>query len=548
MLLTVMPGPARAQQTDGVTERLIQILVKNGVLTQAQAASLLEEARKEARNGKPAAPAVAPAVAAQTPEKPVAPGSVRVTYVPEAMRKQIAAEVKQQVLQQAEDEGWAEPNVVPQWTQRVRVFGDVRIREQSDLFPRGNYNLFPDFNAINSSSNGFDTNGTALPPLLNSTEDRLRTRLRARLGVEADIADWAKADIRIATGSDNSPVSTNQTLGSTGDFTKYALWLDQAYITMKPFPEMTVTTGRMPNPFWTSDLIYDEDLNFDGFAVASRFGDPKHFGEFFTIGGFPVFNTAFNFGSTNDVKTSSHDSWLLAVQGGTDWRPVEDVATRLALGYFTYANVQGKESALCVAPSTFGSCGTDATRAPFAQFGNSMFPIRNISNAGSTSVSQPEYYGLASKFNVLDVRLQGTYLGYHPVDISLEGDFAKNLGFDQTAILKKGPVNNLGNGGTYSGGDTAWMIRMTAGHLELKQAWDWNVSLAYKYVESDAVLDALTDSKFHLGGTNAKGIVMAGNLALAPNLWLSMRWYSTDAISGPPFAVDSILFDLNAKF
>ena len=41
---------------------------------------------------------------------------------------------------------------------------------------------------------------------------------------------------------------------------------------------------------------------------------------------------------------------------------------------------------------------------------------------------------------------------------------------------------------------------------EITKRWDWNVSLAYKYVESDAVLDALNDPDFHLGGTNARAL------------------------------------------
>ncbi len=549
-LLMLAGAPAQAQQADGVTERLIQILVKNGALTKEQANALVEDARKEAQAAKTFARMEPVSTANQpvTPGKPIIPGSVRVTYVPDIMRKQIAAEVKQQVLQQAEEEGWAEPNAVPQWSQRIKVFGDIRMREQLDAFPHGNYNLFPDFNSINGSSNGFDTNGTSLPPLLNATENRTRTRLRARIGVEAQIADWATIDIRIATGNDSSPVSTNQTLGSTGDFSKYALWLDQAYIRMEPLSFVTVTTGRMPNPFWTSDLLYDEDLNFDGFALSTHMNNEKKLGGFLTLGGFSLFNTAFNFGSTQAAKSPSHNSWLLALQAGGDWRPAEDVATRFALGYFAATNVQGKASPLCDAPTIFGSCATDATRASFVQFGNSLFPIRNISTIGTTSAAQPELYGLASNFNVLDMRYKATYLGYHPVDLTIEGDYSKNLGLVQNAVLKKAPVNNLGNNGVYQSGDTGWMVRVSAGHPDMKTAGAWNISLAYKYVEADAVLDALTDSKFHLGGTNAKGFVLLGNVALAPDFWLSSRWSSTNAVSGPPYAVDTLMFDLNAKF
>lgn len=548
--LLLAAAPAYAQQPDTVTERLIQILVKNGALTKDQATSLIEDARKEAMAASKAAAkqASAPPAAAAADAKPVAPGTVRVTYVPEITRKQIAAEVKQQVLQQAQDEGWAEPNVVPGWSQHIRVFGDVRMRGQADQFPRGNYNLFPDFNSINTSSNGYDTNGTGLPPLLNNTENRLRFRLRARMGVEAQIADWATATIRVATGNDSSPVSTNQTLGSTGDFSKYALWLDQAYIRMTPSAGTSAMTGRMPNPFWTSDLLFDDDLNFDGFAASARIGNEKSLGGFLTLGGFPLFNTSFNLGSNAATKTPSHDAWLVGGQIGGDWRPREDIATRFALGYFGAANVQGKESPLCYAPTAFGTCATDTTRAPYVQFGNSLFGIRNVAQVGTSSTASPQYYGLASNFNVIDAHVMARYLSYHPVDLGFEADYTKNLGYNRAAVLAKSPVNNLGASGVYQSGDTGWMVRFSVGYHDMKTEGAWNVSLAYKYVEADAVMDALTDSKFHQGGTNAKGSIVTGNLAVAPDLWLSMRWYSTNAISGPPYAVDTMMFDLNAKF
>lgn len=537
---------AWAQPASGdVTEKLIQILVKNGVLTQPQAKDLLDQARAEAR----ARPTVAPAAAASTAtDKPAPQGTVRVTYVPESVRKQIAAEVKQQVLQQAQDQGWAEPSVIPGWTQRVRVYGDVRMRGQWDNFPSNNYNLFPDFNGINGSSNGYDTNSASLPPLLNTTQGRMRTRLRARLGVEAQITDWAVANIRIATGSDSSPVSTNQTLGATGDFSKYAIWLDTAYIQMKPVSYTTISVGRMPNPFWTTDLLYDDDLNFDGFAVANKFGHSDGVQGFVTLGGFPVFNTAFNLGSTNAAKTSSQDGWLVAVQGGAEWRFQEEWKAKIGMGFFGYNNIEGRKSQLCVGPTSFGSCSTDTTRAPFIQFGNTVFPVRNISTAGSSTTAQPQFYGLASKFQELDIHAQMSYYGFHPVDVVVDADYVMNMAFDRRKTASKSPVNNIGANNAFVGGDTGWTLKLTVGRPELKTAWDWNVSVAYKYIESDAVLDALTDSKFHLGGTNAQGFVLGGNLAFARDLWMSARWYSTNAISGPPYSVDSIMIDLNAKF
>jgi hypothetical protein len=548
-LLASAPIAAQAQSDASAVEKLLQILVKNGVVTRDQADGLARQARDEARAahaGNAAAPAGTPVAA--TKEKPIAPGTVRVTYVPETVRKQIAAEVKQQVMQQATEEGWAEPNSIVEWTQRIKITGDVRVRGQSDLFPSGNFNAFPDFNAINGASNGFDSTSGVNPPLLNTTENRTRARLRARLGVEAKVTDWVEADIRIATGNDRSPVSTNQTLGAQGDFSKTPIWLDQAAIIMRPDPRLTVSVGRFANPFWTTNLSYDNDLNFDGLAASGHIPITDHLAANIVAGGFPVFNTAFALGSTNLTKTASHDAYLLAAQAGAEWKPQPQWSGRLAVGYFAYQNVQGLTSSLCASHTSYGSCDTDVTSAPFVQFGNSVFPVRNISAVNGTSTAEPQLYGLASGFNVLNVHGQTTYSGFHPIDVRPEFEYVRNLAFNQNTINSRGPVNNLGVNNAFVGSGDGYLLRVSLGHLDLVEANDWNLALTYKYVGSDAVLDALTDSNFHDGGTNAKGFILGGNYALGHNVWLTGTYMSSTAVSGPPFAVDTLQADLNVKF
>ena len=82
----------------------------------------------------------------------------------------------------------------------------------------------------------------------------------------------------------------------------------------------------------------------------------------------------------------------------------------------------------------------------------------------------------------------------------------------------------------------------------MKEWGDWQVFGAYKYLQRDAVVDAFTDSDFALGGTDAKGYILGGLAGLARNTWVRVRWLSTNAIDGPPRAVDVLQVDLNAKF
>lgn len=577
MCVAVAPPAARADSAS-VTERLIELLVQKGVLPRDQAAALLQQAQAEGQT-KPAKAARPPRAAKATPAAPPAgaaaagttasqaasappapPGSVRVTYVPESVRNQIAEQVRKEVMDEARTNGWAQPNVIPEWVQRTRITGDMRIRGELDNFPSGNYDQFPDFNTINNSS-GFNTNtqtpNAPNPPLLDTTQNRSRARVRARLGVITQIDDGVSGEIRIGTGNDSSPVSTNQTFGyNGGNFSKYAIWLDRAYTKFDPFPYLTVNVGRAPNPFWTTNLLYYDELNFDGISAQGSYHFNDRVGAFLNTGAFPVFNQNFNFASTPyPTQAASRNKYLFAVQGGGDWRITDDYAAKFAVGYFTYSNIQGRLSSPCSVTLTSDACSTDNSRANFVQFGNTLFPIRNFAtDPNNPTAATPQYYGLASNFNVIDLHGRFDINNFRPIGIALEGDFVKNLAFNKSAIAARGPVNNLGSGGSatgpfpYQGGDTGYLARITVGTPEIAKRWDWNVSLAYKYVASDAVLDALTDPDFHLGGTNAKGYILTGNLGIARNTWLTGRLLNANQVSGQPYAVDVIQFDLSTRF
>jgi Putative porin len=551
--------PANAQSpapaAPSVTERLIELLVQKGVLPRDQAAALLKQAETEAHTAARPKPRATAAAAGKQPaeqltaasgEPALPPGTVRVTYVPQIVRDQIAAQVRSEVMQQAKTEGWAEPNQLPDWVQRITVYGDMRLRGEGDFFPHDNSPDFVDFGTLNSGSPFDVTGASGGAPLLDTTENRWRERLRARIGVRAQIDDWLSADIRVATGNDASPVSTNQTLGQNGPFSKYALWLDRAFLTATPIEQVTLYAGRMPNPFWTTDLIYYDDLGFDGLAVTGHQRVFDGLSAFGSAGAFPVFNTAFNFGTTANYP--SRDAWLFGFQGGAEWRITPDYAAKFAVGYFSYSNVQGELSSPCLIQFSSDTCSTDAQRTLFPSSGNTMVPLRNlVTNPNNPSGPQPQYFGLASAFDVLDLHGRVDIDTFKPIGVALEAEFADNLGFNRASVESRG-VSNFGSNGGVQAGNIAWMVRTTVGTPEIAKRWDWNVSLTYKYLESDSVLATLNDPDFHLGGTNAKGFILAGNLGIARNAWITARWLSSNQVSGFTYVVDTVQADLNVRF
>jgi len=110
-------------------------------------------------------------------------------------------------------------------------------------------------------------------------------------------------------------------------------------------------------------------------------------------------------------------------------------------------------------------------------------------------------------------------------------------------------VNNLAaNGGRFQGGGTGYLLRGTFGHPAINERWKWNVFFTWRYLESDAVLDALNDSDFRLGGTNSKGFILGGAMGVARNTLVRARWLSGTEVGGPPYRADTVQFDLLGSF
>lgn len=581
----VVEPPPPVPPSQDVTINLINRLVQRGVLPQADADDLIKMAEhdaevaraREAASQQTAAAAAVRATAAQSAVAQLASASsspetssddeVRVTYVPEVVKQQLRDEIREEVMTQAREENWAAPRQFPEWTSRFRLFGDVRVRTEGDFFPSGNDNTgaFPNFNAINTGA-PFDVTGTQFSPQLNVDQNRTRFRLRVRFGVEVNLTENFSAGLRIATGDSNAPISTNQSLGLAnqgqgGNFSKYAIWLDRGFLKYQAGGELgnnfSVTAGRFDNPFFgNSEIIWDDDLGFDGVAAHGQYEVFQGWRPFVNLGAFPIFNTDFNFSSNRPAKFASDDKYLYGGQIGTDWKISKDWSLKVAAAYYYFQNVEGQLSTPFTPLTTADAGDTDNTRPSFAQKGNTYFAIRNIVptvDNGFGTNRQFQYFGLATPFENVSLSGRLDFKHFDPVIVSLFGDWTQNVAFDQNslnarAINNRGPNLPDGSPGAYAGGNTAWLIGARVGTAALERRWDWNASVSYRNVESDSVIDGFNDSDFGLGGTNLKGYTISASLAIASHVSLSLRWLSADSIAGPTFKSDVIFFDVNAKF
>ena len=495
---------ADIEQVRASTTQLISMLVEQGVLSRERADLLLQQATLPAQ---PSAAATTPAPAAPTPaDAPaVAPGTVRVPYVPAFVRKEIKDEIKAELLAQAERDGWAGPGAVPEWVRRVQWYGDLRTRLEYDNFVTGNAP------AVNVTA----TNTSRSLTLLNTTEDRTRLLVRARAGMAAAIDDNWSTDIRLTTGNATNPVSANQTLGTYDE--RYTVAIDRANIRFRSGKVFNAVAGRFGNPWFGTDLVWANDLSFDGVAAQWSPALGASTRAFVTAAAMPI----------QEVELSNADKWLLGAQVGLDaGHLLGEVSAKIGLGLYDYRNIVGQTS-----PT--GSSINEFTAPQFAQKGNTYYNI--------SSDSTRPLLGLASAFRL--VNLTGSLdvpllWNKHAV---LTGDFVKNVGYDRAAVSAR-------VGTDVAPKTTGWLMRFGFGNTEITRTGDWQVFSAYRHVERDAVLDAFTDSDFRLGGTDAKGYTIGGSYGLGRDTAATFRLMSGDSISGPPLSIDVLQMDLAVRF
>ncbi|NIE74698.1 hypothetical protein F3J45_09655 [Pantoea sp. Ap-967] len=546
----VGPTVASAAPSDNATVNLIRLLVEQGVLKQDKADALIAQAEREAREVR-AANSAAPIVA----QAPAANGEVRVQYVPAVVRQQIRDEIKAEVMNTAKQENWAAPNTFPDWASRISFDGDLRLRGESRYYADNNSDRITDFAKLNEKG-PFDVNpdsSSDLPPLLNTREDRTSIlRLRARFGLKAQLAeDWV-AGIRVATGSNDNPVSTTQNLG--GGFGKKDIWLDQGYVSWTPSERLTLTGGRIANPFMSTDILYSHDLNFDG--LAALFDQPvnRAVSVFGTVGAFPVQYSDDAATSNGFDKEGSENKWLYGAQVGAKWAINDHHRIKGAAAYYRFDDIAGERSSTCSPWDGEPACDTDETRPTFMQKGNTLFQLRNNTQnpALGDNTPDPQFVGIASEFELLDLNL--VWDADLPADFKLrtQANYIHNLAYDEGDMRKRSAgkfVNNVDESGNLKSGGDAWMLQFTLGNaLEMRKAGDWNLFAGYKRIEPDAVPDGFNDSSFHLGGTNAKGYILGANYGLADNVYATARWLSSEAVYGAPFDIDVLQLEVNTRF
>jgi len=364
------------------------------------------------------------------------------------------------------------------WAERIKFSGDFRYRYQYD--------------DIDPFTFDYNEDGAAT---VEGDDTRNRNRIRARIGMTAQLDDDWAVGIGLASGGDD-PVSTNQTLGGGGS-TK-DINLDMAYFDYTGFTNTSIRGGKFKRTLKVvgkSALQWDSDWRPEGFDVAWE-------NDMFFAQGLGTW-------LESDSKRGNSDfSYLL--QAGTK---LELGAVDLLAGVgYTDISVAGEE---CFYDPDDGAC-----------FGNET----NVSAGLAPVGSDPEYL---YDFEVYNVFAEvGFDIGSLPVKIF--GDYIKNDAADDF--------------------DSGVLVGAQLG--KVKKPGSWQVKAYYEELESNATLALLSNSDFGGGGTNGEGYVISAGYGITDKVSVGLTYYMVDKNSdkrpeinnGEEFDIDTLQADLKFKF
>jgi hypothetical protein len=379
----------------------------------------------------------------------------------EARQAEIRGLIDQALLENKDKMG-------PSWLNGLKFQGDLRLRYETDR--------------RTSSSDPNDS----------------RARFRLRFGFEKA---WPQEDLtvgfRLASGSNEDPTTTNQTMDSM--FSKKPIWIDQAWAKWSPkvVKGLTVTAGKMQNPFVSSDLIWDPDINPEGLWTEYRY---PGFGAFEPFVGAGIFELG-AFGSTANGVVPPEDPVLDAYDVGFRWNIMKDLKWTNATTFYNWSNID-----------------TEYNRYAFFNAN----PRGNTITGGTFSTKSIEQVNLT---NVVDFKV-------YNVPVSVYGDWVRNM--DASRLPDTQIKDRLGH--FIAGPDTrkeAWALGFRIG--ENKKKGDFSFRYKYGYIESDAVVGYFAESDFGYG--NRKGNVYGVQYNITDYLTAGFDLFYTGPIWVAPAAI-----------
>jgi hypothetical protein len=370
--------------------------------------------------------------------------------------------------------------------------------------------LYGDMRARYEWRDGDDNSATQ-----TNSENRDRGRYKISFGVKTSAEDFY-TDLAFAMGAGGR--SDNATFGggnSNGQNNKETLYVKRAMVGWNVADWLTLEAGRTANPLYTTQMVWDGDLTFEGlneqlkfktgnadlfltFVQSQYLGDDKNYDPRDPV----TYKSAYG-------KYDNPNNFLLAFQGGAKYKFTDDISGKAALTYYTYTHDQVHNSS-----STF---------VPFTPY------------AGTRTDSSGYNVTAINDVKIIEIPLELNFKGSGTLTYSAFGDYAHNTqGGNRkdfaceylTANKAASKASNADIAAVCESGtdDSAWMLGVGIKSAQGKspQKGDWNARLWWQEVGMYALDPNTPDSDFMDSRVNMKGVVFKGEYLLRDNVFVNI--------------------------
>lgn len=370
---------------------------------------------------------------------------------------------------------------------------------------------------------------TSAPDPINppgDTYQRNRARYRLRLGIRGTLVDDWFFGLRLETSQ--NPRSTNVTFGDDtatgpGPFAKSSdtIAVGQAYFGYKGFKGLTLTAGKLPNPFVTTSMVWDPDINPEGLAEQYKYtiklgGGSVAAAETTTDkdGKTVVTETAPGFSPTLDLfanfgqfvyDDSNPENPVGPSPSGV---PNEDA---YLLGWQVGAKyTMKKDTFFQIAPTLYNYTGNgDTFNKHFS--GDPTFAVVDPVT-GLVTLTTPNQTGINSLL-VLEIPAEFDFkVGKFPFRVF--GDFAHNFDGDERATAAGHPGK----------GDQSYAYQIGAGIGSTKHKGDISLTAYWQHAEQYALDPNLVDSDVFDSRLNLEGVFVQVGYALTDAITANLTY------------------------
>ncbi len=322
-------------------------------------------------------------------------------------------------------------------------------------------------------------------PATALSEDRDRGRYKITLGVKTEASNFFYTDLALAMGDNGR--SDNATFGSgaSGNNTKEKVNIKRAVIGWHGVDWLTIEAGRIANPLYTTPMVWDADLTFEGLSEQLNY----------TVGSTELFGNLVQSHYAGDSKqrigagaVDTPSTYLFAFQGGAKFKLTDELSAKAALTYTTYTH--------------------DKKNGVFTPTLGTVTGFTGAAGVGTNPLA-------FNDLRTIEIPFELNYQASSNYKITGFGDFVHNLDGGDRCAAAGAAICALGDD------DNAWMLG--AGIKSGKGvAGDWDAKIWYQSVGIYSVDPNAVDSDFMDSRVNMKGVVFKAGYNVEDNVVLNV--------------------------